>query len=273
MIALIDGDLAIYRATVGAQTTIDTGDGLGVTDIVDKEQAARAAYKTIKDWTKRSGCSTAIVCLSSGDNFRKKIYPQYKANRTSEKPAAYHYAIEQIATEYKLYRQPGLEADDLMGTVGTSEAGQFVIVSTDKDMRTIPGIVFNPDKDRRPRPIKLALADQAWMGQTMMGDGVDGYGGIPGVGEVISREIMLNPHRLIKRPNKRAKSGFSWKKGEPCSLWQSMCDYAEKGGMVLDELIVQAQLSRILRNGEFDQEARVVKLWTPTGYRDLPLDV
>jgi len=272
LLALIDGDLAIYRATVAAQTTIDTGDGLGVTDIVDPDQAARAAFRTIKDWTKRAGCSSAIVCLSSGDNFRKKIFPAYKANRTSEKPAAYQYAIEQIASEYKLYREPGLEADDLMGIAGTSEAGQFVIVSTDKDMRTIPGIVFNPDKDKRPRPVRLALADHNWMAQTMMGDTVDGYGGIPMVGETIARDILTRPHRLNAIPNKKNKSGFSWKKGDPCSLWESMCDYAEKGGMSVDELIVQAQVSRILRNGEFDQAARVVKLWTPTGYRDLPLD-
>jgi DNA polymerase-1 len=278
LIALIDGDMAIYMACAAAQVVVDLDDGLGLEPMVDEEEAARASIKLIMDWSRKAGCNQTIVCLSSGVTFRKRILPSYKANRTTPKPLAYQYAVEAVKDEFETWEELHLEADDLMGIAATSEKAQCVVVSRDKDMQTIPGLVFNPDHDRKPVKIRRGMADQMWMRQTMMGDSSDNYTGIPKVGDVKAQEIILSPHRLLKKvtiPTRGKNAGVpkvSWVKGEVCGLWTSMVDYAEKADMTERDLITMAQVARILRTGDFDKERRVVKLWTPYGYEELHLD-
>lgn len=270
MIALIDGDMVIYAAAHANQLAIDLNDGLGKEPIVDSDEAVAAAFRLVKEWTRKAGCSTSIVCLSSevSDSFRHRLWPTYKAGR-GEKPSAYKAVRNALEVEYQTYTEPGLEADDLMGIAGTSERAQCVIVSRDKDMKTVPAIVFNPEHDAKPVRINKALADQMWMKQTMVGDTVDNYPGIPRVGEVNAQAILLSPHRLNQT---KVKGKTRWVKGEPCSLWQSMIDYAAKGGITEAQLIKQAQISRILRSGDFNKETRTVRLWRPGGqYEEMKL--
>jgi 5'-3' exonuclease len=269
MIALIDGDMAIYAAAFSNQITIDLGDGLGNEPIVNEAEAVRNVIRLIKEWTRAAGCSREIVCLSAvkSDSFRHRLWPTYKAGR-GEKPSAYAAVRNAVELEFEVYQEVGLEADDLMGIAGTSEAAQTVIVSKDKDMKTVPALVFNPTHDRKPVRIRPAVADQMWMKQTMTGDAIDCYPGIPGVGEVKAQAILTAPHRLrsIHTGKKR-----KWVKGEPCSLWQSMLDYAAKAGKTEEDVILMAQLSRILRSGDFNKETRTVKLWRPGKHEELKL--
>lgn len=277
MIALIDGDLAIYMASAAAQTTIDLGDGLGETTIVDTEKAVTNGLRMVDEWRQKSGADRAIVCLSTGDNFRKKILPTYKSNRKAPKPLAYQDVLEAVELEYETWSEPGLEADDVMGIAATSDRGDFVVVSRDKDMKTLPAKVFNPDHDTKPVRIRLGMADQMWMKQTICGDPVDGYAGIPGIGDVGAQSILLDPHRLLKkatpitRGKNKGKLKVSWEKGGPCDLWTCMVDYAAKAGMTEQELVTMARVSRILRAGDFDKDRRVVRLWKPNGYEELKL--
>ena len=279
MIALIDGDMLLYQASYLSQTKVDFGDGDGETLLIDEDLAVQNAMRLVRNWTKGAGCSRPIVCLSSvkSDNFRHRLYAPYKANRKDvEKPAAYATIRSALEFEYEVYTEANLEADDLMGIGATSEAAQTVIVSGDKDMKTIPDLVFNPSKDSRPVRIRPAQADMNWMFQTMIGDTVDNYPGIPQVGPVNANQILANPHRLrktVKMVGKKApKQKVEWVKGEPCSIWQSMVDYAAKQGMSEEELIVQAQVSRILRAGDFDKSTRTVRLWRPSGHTEMKLD-
>jgi DNA polymerase-1 len=87
---------------------------------------------------------------------------------------------------------------------------------------------------------------------------------------------MLAPKRyrktVVTEGKRKPKQVTKWVYGEPCSLWQSMVDHAVKGGMTEDELIVQAQVARILRSGDFDNETRTVRLWRPGGaYSEMTL--
>jgi DNA polymerase-1 len=109
----------------------------------------------------------------------------------------------------------------------------------------------------------------------MKGDSIDCYPGIKGVGDVTINDILLSPHRLRKTTfytGKRVpKLNEKWVKGEPCSVWQSMIDYAARAGMTEADLIVQAQLARILRHGDYDPTTRTVQLWTPNGNKEMKL--
>ena len=270
--ALIDGDMVIHMACAANQISGDFGDGLGETELYDVGSATTGAIRMIRNWTQGAGCKTEKVCLSEGHNFRKIIFPGYKANREGiEKPKAFYAVREVIEAEYDVLSIEGLEADDVMGIWGSTDPQRFVVVSRDKDMMTIPGRIYNPDHQGKPVLVRRGVADQIWMKQTMTGDTVDGYSGIPGVGEVAAQEILTSPFRWIKetstfkRGPRKGQLKESWKKGPRCSLWEAMISRASKAGMSVEELVTMARVARILRSGEFDEDRRVVKLWSPGG--------
>lgn len=266
--------MVLYQASFLSQVKADFGDGEGETLLVDEDLAVQNAMRLVRSWTKGAGCSRSIICLSSvqSDNFRHRLWKPYKANRTSEKPQAYATIRAALEFEFEVYAEPNLEADDLMGIAATSEAAQCVIVSRDKDMKTVPALVFNPAHDKRPIRIRQAQADLNWMRQTMIGDAVDNYPGIKGLGEVTADQIIANPCRIRNANVGKRKTIMKWVKGERCSLWQSMVDHAAKAGMTEDDLIVQAQIARILRAGDFNKSTRTVRLWRPSGFTELHLD-
>lgn len=260
-----------YAAAHGAQLTVDFNDGMGALPMSDDRSAVKNAMAIVEDWTQRAGCSSSIVVLSAvkSDSFRHRLYPPYKANRKGEKPLSYAAVREALELEFETMTEPGLEADDLMGMAASADPNNYVIVSRDKDMKTIPATVFNPSHDDHPVRIKPNVADMMWMKQTMVGDSVDNYPGIPKVGEKIAQEILTKPHRLRRST---VKGGPKWVRGESCSVWQSMLDYAAKAGMDEQGLILMAQVSRILRHGDFNKETRTVRLWRPGGHMEMKLD-
>ncbi|SFZ81688.1 DNA polymerase-1 [Devosia enhydra] len=269
--------MLIYRAAFASQTTVDLGDGLGNTPIVDEDEAIAEAMRLVRKWTKLARCTEPVLVLSAvkSDSFRHRLWPAYKANRTAEKPAAYNAVRAALSDELEVLAEPGLEADDLLGIYGTEPGAEVVVVSGDKDMKTLPTLVLNPMHEDKPTRIRPTVADQMWMKQTMVGDAVDGYPGIPKVGPVTAQNLILNPTRLRKTVQyvgkRNPKPVEKWVEGEPCSVWQAMVDRAARAGLTEAELVAQAQLARILRHGDWNQDTRTVRLWTPNGPKELPL--
>jgi 5'-3' exonuclease len=122
--------------------------------------------------------------MSLGKSFRYGPYPQYKSNRTQEKPRGTDEAKAYLRAHYRILEYEGLEADDCMGISATEPQDETVriIISTDKDMLQIPGWQFNPDKDRFPHKPTVEQADAFLDFQVCCGDPGDGYPGVPGVG-------------------------------------------------------------------------------------------
>ena len=81
------------------------------------------------------------IFLSGGENFRKLIYPDYKANRKEqERPQYLEPLREWLVTEWGAKVTDGIEADDAMGIAQTSAGhAKTIICSLDKDMRQVPG--------------------------------------------------------------------------------------------------------------------------------------
>ena len=81
---------------------------------------------------------------------------------------------------------PTLEADDAMGIYATKHPGN-IIVSPDKDMRQIPGKLYNMDE-----VIDITPEDgmQWHYIQTLAGDQTDGYSGVPGIGSSVQLRCL-----------------------------------------------------------------------------------
>jgi 5'-3' exonuclease len=186
------------------------------------------------------GCfDDSILFFSDSVNFRKTIDPDYKGHRNRKKPCGYKRVINKLKEEYDVLIMPTLEADDAIGIYATKVPGN-IICSPDKDMRQIPGDLFDlstgvvtitPEEGRRWHLI-----------QTMSGDQTDGYAGIPGIG--------------IKRAEALLEANGA--------TWQTVVDaFAAKD---LDESVAlkNARLAKILQHEDYDYANKEPRLWNPS---------
>ena len=236
---LIDADYIVYKSCAGAEDEIDFGDDVILvvskfSEALSNVQRELSKIKTNFMWD----VPEMVLFFSDSKNFRKKIYPDYKGHRNRKKPCGYRRVITELSKQYEVIRMPELEADDAMGIYATANPGN-IIVSPDKDMRQIPGRLYNLDEviDITPEEgMKWHLI------QTLAGDQTDGYSGVPGIG--IKRAVALFE-----------ESGYTWE--------TVVKAFADKG---LDEevALTNARLARILTHENYDQRKQQVIRWTPS---------
>lgn len=193
----------------------------------------------------------AVMCLTHKDNFRYKVLATYKGNRNRDeksRPELLPRVKNYLATEYRSYIRPYLEADDIMGILATHPkliAGEKIIVSEDKDMRTVAAPVYNP---RHPelgiQHITPLEAAQFHMWQVIVGDATDGYTGCPRIGpaSVYAEDIY---------------------KLDAEDLWDAVIEAYASKGLTEEDAIIQARLAKILSCHFYDFKNKVVELWTP----------
>jgi len=252
-IALIDGDIVAYRAAVGMQKNHNWGDGV-VSAEVDPREAASAALQTIEAWMRLAGCTDALVAFTGKDNFRKRVLPTYKANRAGNvKPIAYRPTVEAVEAAFECRTIRGLEADDILGILATRDAySDAIVVSLDKDLRTIPGRHLNPLKETRPVVRSVYAADAQWLMQTLTGDTSDGYAGIPRVGPKKAEAILGGDVKAVALRRETA-----------VALWPRVVAAYVKAGLTEAVALQQARVARILRNEDYDKVTKEVLLWHP----------
>lgn len=186
MLALIDMDLVCYRCSASAEN-----DGAGI--------AIYRMNELLDNILEKTEASEYRAFLSGGNNFRKQIYPEYKANRTAPKPLYLQdcrdYALSQMNAEVA---PDTLEADDALGINQTDDT---IICSLDKDLLMIPG-----------RHFQWAIAGKNWekpdtfinqthneglrlfYEQCIKGDRSDNVKGIEGIGEAKAKKVLANCH-------------------------------------------------------------------------------
>jgi len=139
----------------------------------------------------------ACVFDAKGPTFRDDIYPQYKANR-SPMPDDLRAQIEPIhevvrLMGWKVLAVPGVEADDVIGTLAAAAAGQgmdVIVSSGDKDLAQLVNerITIIDTMNGRRRDIAGVTAEFGVPPhlmrdyQTLVGDTVDNVPGVPKVG-------------------------------------------------------------------------------------------
>ena len=235
---LIDADFIVYKCCAAAESEIDFGDDVIV--VTSKFSEAYGCVKReLKRISSRFGHGTDIILFFSDSiNFRKKILPEYKGHRNRKKPCGYKRVINKLKTEYEVIILPTLEADDSMGIYATKHPGN-VICSPDKDMRQIPGTLFNMEEST----LITAEAGAKWhLIQSMAGDNTDGYKGLEGVG--VKRATSLFEEK-----------GYSWK---------TVVEALKEKGYTEVTALANARLARILTTEDWNYDKQEPILWTPT---------
>jgi len=181
----IDADYIVYKSCAGAETEIDWGDDVIVVTSKFSEAYKNVQKELINIQLEFGGFAQPILFFSDSKNFRKDILDTYKGHRNRKKPCGYKRVINSLMNEYRVIQLASLEADDAMGIYATKYPGN-IIVSPDKDMRQIPGEIFNMTDRFTVTPEEGAK----WhLIQTLAGDQTDGYSGVPGIG--IKRAVAL----------------------------------------------------------------------------------
>ena len=150
-----------------------------------------------------------------------------------------------LVTEYTAQTVEPLEADDLMGIWATDpefhKGSRKIIVSTDKDMRTIPCELWNPNKpELGVQKITKAHANHNHLMQTLIGDSTDGYGGCPTIGPARAERLLTKE-----------------------SSWDTVVTAYQAQGLTSEDAVVQGQLARILRVDNYDPVTKKITHWKP----------
>ena len=239
---LIDADFIVYKACAAAESEVDFGDDvILVTSNFDDAYGATERELT-KIRNNFGEFSDIILFFSDSKNFRKQIEKSYKGHRNRKKPCGYKRVINALKEKYKVIIKPTLEADDAMGIYATKFPGNC-IVSPDKDMRQIPGKLYNFDE-----VFTVSKEDGAkWhLVQALAGDQTDGYGGVPGIG--VKRATSLFEEH-----------GYSWK---------TVLKAFDDKNLTEQEALVNARLARILTADDYDFTKKEPILWSPaTDYK------
>lgn len=130
--------------------------------------------------------------LSGSDNFRKLLYPAYKANRDNiRRPEHLQPVREFLVSEWGAKVSTGYEADDAIGIAYRNDG---IIVSVDKDFLQIPGRHYNPVTLER-KVLSDVQADFNFWCAMLIGDRADNVPGVPGIGAVKAPRILCSVPR------------------------------------------------------------------------------
>lgn len=259
-IALIDADSVLYASCLAAERKDDNGDYIQTLTL---EECFRDTAKRLEKLVDDTDADDAIICLSIGRSFRYDILASYKANRHDLRKPPLLNDLKDLLIErrkpFGVLAIAGLEADDICGISSTAlqraNLREPLIVSIDKDMRTVPGLSYSwMREDEGIVECSPAEADRAHLIQTLMGDVVDGYHGCPGIGKakaakIIDREIDDGSHEwsLVG-----------------ADLWFAVLEAFKAKGLTANDALTQARLAYILRDTNWNSAKREIQLWQPS---------
>jgi hypothetical protein len=297
---LLDGDYLVFSAMSAAETEVQWDEEGDIWTLECDHKKARAilhgTIKSIKSRLKEFNEAELVMIFSGANNWRKEVLATYKANRKGKrKPVGYLDFVQSCMDDTESYMKTiqweGLEGDDIIGILATHPeylgVDEAIPVSCDKDFNTIPGRFYWLTQDKVVTN-SVRDADLYHFYQALKGDTTDGYGGVPGVGEQIEGipviEWLQDPcyfYQAIKVMKSGARKGQEvpfWtscpaaevsREVDPSApdvapLWNCLVSLATKQGMTEQDLIVQAQVSRILRSSDFNWETMKPIPWLPS---------
>ena len=243
-IILIDGDVLVYKTAWAAEQIIDWGDGL-VTLHSKVDEAASAIDAQIENIKKRLEPDEVQVALTCHEtrNFRLDIYPPYKEQRQEKrKPLVWKNMREHLLNAHGAKIRPNLEADDVLGILSTMNSPhERIIVSIDKDFKTIPVKFFNLASGELSEITEME-ADYHFLVQTLTGDSTDNYPGCAGIGPKRAAKILGECKGIAE-------------------MWAAVVDTFKKNGFGEDFALTQARCARILRASDYDFTNKKPILW------------
>ncbi len=195
---LVDGSAYIFRAYYGLPP-MNRADGTPINAVFG---FTNMLVKLIEDY---SDDKMIVIFDAARENFRNKIYPEYKANRGE--------APDDLIPQFPLIREcvrsfnipqleiEGFEADDLIATyvkLAEKDKIETIIVSSDKDLMQLVSskvTMLDPMKNKKieikdveekfgVKPNKVIFI------QALTGDKVDNIPGAPGIGPKTASQLI-----------------------------------------------------------------------------------
>lgn len=243
MRAVIDADVLVYQACLAATTPAEheIGGDIVIHDWMSVTEAELVFDNVVESIRDQTEATSLVFCMSDHDNFRKELYPPYKANRKGRRPLGWSHMRGYCQDKHGGFTKPGLEGDDLVGMHGSQDGS--IIVSIDKDLRTVPGLHLDMNEGE-----VIAVSDDEanynHMMQTITGDSTDNYPGCPGLGKVRAARMLED----CTTPTER---------------WEVVVKAYEKAGLDVNDALTQARLAYILRSFSDYNTDEGVNLWTP----------
>ncbi|GIU22822.1 DNA polymerase I [Shewanella sp. MBTL60-007] len=226
---LVDGSSYLYRAYYAPpHLTNSKGEATGaVYGVINMLRSLLNQYKPSQ---------MAVVFDAKGKTFRNEMYSEYKAQRPPM-PDDLRTQIEPLhriikALGLPLVCIPGVEADDVIGTIATqaSKEGRAVLISTgDKDMaqlvddnitliNTMTNTIMGPAEVNEKFGVGPELIIDLL---ALQGDKADNIPGLPGVGEKTALAMLIGVggvEQILAAPEKMPELGFRGSKTMPAKI-------------------------------------------------------
>lgn len=238
MRALIDAEVFLYRCAAAAEYEAELQPDVWtyLCRITDAKTAFEAEVAAIQDTLPDAEIH---LCFGDRTNYRYAVYPEYKGNRRkTRRPAGYGALRPWAEAIWPSHFIANVEGDDVLALV--ARLGD-VIVSRDKDLKTVPGLHLQGTEISE---VTLPQADLAFYSQVLTGDAADGYPGCKGIGPVAASKALADCETEEQ-------------------MWLAVQRAYLKAGHPVDFAVQMARCARILRPGEYDHNRRMPRLWTP----------
>ena len=223
--ALIDGDIITYRSAASCKAEDPLQISIIRADIMLRELLSKV------------GCSDYRIYLSGPNNFRHRLYPEYKANRRDiVRPPHLEDTRAYLVLNWNADVTEGIEADDALG-IYMGEHPDAICCSIDKDLLQLPGTHFNIVKAEYTTVDELT-GWRTFYKQILLGDRSDNIPGYDGMAR--------------QKPTKQIEAWYDELSvlTEPLEMWEFVKEKFEDADPYLT-----AQLVYIWRKEE--------DIWTP----------
>jgi len=244
---LIDADVLAFEASVIAEESIEWKEELWTVH-ADMALAKARIVNRVEEFKNKLQADDIVMALTDRANYRRILNPDYKSNRSKSRlPIILKQVKKWIIEEMDGQLWPNLEADDVISILATDKKmdEETIIVSIDKDFKSVPGIYYDFNKDETHH-VSQEEADRYHLIQTLTGDATDGYSGVPKVGAVTAKRLL-------------DKEGYDWDVVKKCY---------EDVGMTENDALMNAWMARLLQADNYCFRTNTIKkLWTPRNYQ------
>jgi DNA polymerase-1 len=195
--AIVDIESFIYRGAAATTDLLELEEGL-FTQVYILQNGLDYIQGVLEDIVNATGANEYTFVFGGKNNYRKVLNPNYKANRKDNKPHPMLYKLRDKVQEiYPCCFIEWLEADDTCRILFEENKFENVLVSIDKDLRTFPCRVYNPDqRDLGVQRVTKQQADYNFFKQLLTGDKCDGYDGLKGVGPQTADKLLVDVKTL-----------------------------------------------------------------------------
>ena len=244
---LIDADVLAFEASVIAEESIEWKEEMWTVH-ADMALAKARIVNRVEEFKEKLQADDIVMALTDRANYRRILNPDYKSNRSKSRlPIILKQVKKWIIEEMDGQLWPNLEADDVISILATDKKmdEETIIVSIDKDFKSVPGIYYDFNKDETHH-VSQEDADRYHLIQTLTGDATDGYSGVPKVGAVTAKRLL-------------EKEGYEWETVAKCY---------EDVGMTENDALMNAWMARLLQADNYCFRTNTIKkLWTPRNYQ------